>query len=91
MVNEAVEHYLFYQRLTCDFALIVSVHCPVYRFQNFIVLSLDPPPVASTLGFHGHHATACIETHPEQAIIIDHWENVHALQFCSIRTAMAKL
>ena len=44
--------------LTWDLASIDSVHCWVYVFQNLIVLSLLPPPVASRFGCHGHQAMA---------------------------------
>ena len=35
------------------------MHAPVLQFQNRICRSAVPPPLANTLGCHGHHANAC--------------------------------
>ena len=43
---------------TCDLASIEFKHWPVEAFQNLIVLSLVPPPVARRFDCHGHHAKA---------------------------------
>lgn len=47
------------ERRTGDLAGLVWRHCPVIQSQNLMLLSLDPPPVATKVGFHGHQAIAC--------------------------------
>ena len=58
VVSVGVKKILTAKPLTCERASMVSVHWPVYKFQNLIFLSFDPPPVARTLDFHGHQDTA---------------------------------
>ena len=45
--------------LTCELAAMDSTHWLEVAFQNLMVLSVVPPPVARRLLCQGHHARAC--------------------------------
>lgn len=45
--------------LTCESVSQVSCSLPLQAFHRQIRLSVEPPPLARTLGCHGDHANAC--------------------------------
>ena len=46
------------RRLACDLVSTVLRHAPLLVFQKRMVRSFVPPPDASRLRCHGHHASA---------------------------------
>lgn len=52
--------YVFDQRIahTCELALTELIHWPLLQFQNLMVRSAVPPPLARILGCHGHQSNA---------------------------------
>jgi len=52
--------YVFDHKIahTCELALTELIHWPLLQFQNRMVRSAVPPPLASTLVCHGHQSNA---------------------------------
>ena len=58
--REKLNHMHQQSSYTCEFVSTDSWHFPEDTFQILIQQSFEPPPVASKLGRHGHHDTACV-------------------------------